>query len=57
MNRFHMPGEGSERYTVQQICAILKKAEKQGFSLEQGSYVEKMTIGQIDRLTQGVYDA
>jgi len=57
MNRFDMPATGSERYTIQQICAILKEAERQGFSLERGSYVEQMTIDQLERLTRRVYDA
>jgi hypothetical protein len=57
MKSFYMPADGSERYTIQQICAILKIAEAQGFPLERGSYVEQMTIAQLDRLTQKVYDA
>lgn len=31
MNGFYMPADGSERYTIEQICAVLKIAEEQGY--------------------------
>lgn len=46
-----------QNYTLKRHDEILKLAETQGHPLEQGSYIEKMTIAQLDRLTQGVYDA
>jgi len=47
----------SARYTCGQIVSILERAESQGHPLERGSYLEKMTIAQVDRLTRNVYDA
>ena len=47
----------SARYTCGQIVAILERAEKQGHPLERGSYLESMTIAQVDRLTRKEYDA
>ena len=44
-------------YSCAQIVAILKRAEAQGYPLERGSYLENMTIRQLDRLTKGFYDA
>ena len=44
-------------YTPEQIKYILEKAEAQGYPLERGSYLESMTVKQVARLTNGVYDA
>lgn len=44
-------------YTPSQIAFILKKAEAMGLPLEKDSYVEKLTIKQLARLTNGHYDA
>lgn len=53
---FHLDKPKRE-YTPRQISAILNRAEQQGFPLERGSYLEKMTISQIERLVEGRYDA
>ena len=44
-------------YTCGQIAEILKRAESMGYPLERGSYLESMTVKQVDRLTQQKYDA
>lgn len=44
-------------YTLQRHDDILRAAQAQGHSLDRGSYIEDMTIGQLDRLTRGEYDA
>jgi hypothetical protein len=56
-NGFEMFADGSDCYTDAQINFILKKAEALGLPLEKGTHVEKMTIKQLARLTNGVYDA
>jgi len=33
------------------------KAEAQGYPVEVGSYIEQLTVKQVARLTNGVYDA
>ena len=44
-------------FTMGQIAALLEAAEKQGYPMERGSYVENMTVKQLARLMQGVHDA
>ena len=44
-------------YTCGQIAEMLIRAEKMGFPLERGSYLENLTVKQLDRLTQQKYDA
>jgi hypothetical protein len=44
-------------YTSAQICALIETAEHQGYPIERGSYLEHMTVKQLARLTNGVYDA
>ena len=57
MNGFYMLSDGHERFTVGEICAILKQADQMGIPLEAGSYVEQMTIRQLAMLVRGEYDA
>jgi hypothetical protein len=45
------------RYTSEQICWLLKMAKDQGHSLERGTYLEQMTISQLDALVHGKTDA
>jgi len=40
-----------------QIAALLETAEKRGYPLERGSYLENMTVKQLARLMQGIHDA
>lgn len=44
-------------YTVEKIQSILQMAEAQGHPLEKGSYLEKMTIRQIDDMVHGRLDS
>jgi imidazolonepropionase-like amidohydrolase len=44
-------------YTPEQIAQILEKAEKQGHPVEVDSYLAQLTVKQVARLTNGVYDA
>jgi hypothetical protein len=44
-------------YTVERIQSILRMAETQGHPLEKGSYLEKMTIRQIDDMVHGRLDS
>jgi len=52
-----LPSDPKGLYTRGQIIAILERARQQGHPLERGSYLEKMTIGQLDRLTKEATDA
>ena len=40
-------------YTLEQICALLDKAEKMGLPLDKGSYLDQMTIRQLEELVNG----
>ena len=44
-------------YTPEQIAAILMKAEAQGHPVEVDSYLAQLTVKQVARMTNGVYDA
>ena len=45
-------------YTPEQIAFILEKAQKQGHPVEaDDSYIHQLTVKQVARLTNGVYDA
>lgn len=44
-------------YTLGQIAALVELAKKRGYSLEPGSYLESMTVKQLDRLGNERYDA
>jgi hypothetical protein len=45
-------------YTPEQIAFILEKAQKQGHPVEaDDSYIHQLTVMQLARLTNGVYDA
>lgn len=44
-------------WTMPEIVALLVKANNMGLPLESGSWVEKMTIAEIDRFVNGVHDA
>ncbi|CAN5950978.1 unnamed protein product [Sphagnum jensenii] len=44
-------------YTLAEVCAILKRAEDMGLPMDAGSWIEELTLGQIDLLTKGVHDA
>jgi hypothetical protein len=40
-------------YTPDAICALLLEAGRQGYPLEPGSYLQHMTIRQLDLLVHG----
>jgi hypothetical protein len=42
-----------DRYTLKQICALLDKAAAMGLPLYKGSYVEQMTIRELEELVNG----
>ena len=44
-------------YTVAHICALLRMAQVHGHPLDRGSYLEHMTIAQLDALVHGRTDA
>lgn len=44
-------------YTIDQIASILQKAREQGHPMCRGSYLEGMTVKQIDALVNGRTDA
>ncbi len=44
-------------YTPEQIKFILEKAKAQGHPVEVDSYLAQLTVKQVARLTNGVYDA
>lgn len=41
------------KYTSDAILAIILEAQRQGYPLEHGSYLEHMTIKQLDQLVHG----
>lgn len=43
-------------YTIGQIASLLRQAEAQGHTLERNSYLEKMTVRQLDNLVHGRMD-
>lgn len=53
---FHLR-EPKREYAPRHVAEILLRAEQQGHPLIEGSYLEKMTISQIERLLDGRYDA
>lgn len=40
----------SKLYLSDDICELLEKAEKLGYSLERGSELERMTIAQLEEI-------
>lgn len=44
-------------YTLGQIVALIEIAEKRGYPLESGSYLEQMTVKQLARLMNEKFDA
>jgi len=42
-------------YTHQEIVDLLEKAERLGFDLEAGSWLEQLTIAELDRLVNVVH--
>ena len=57
MNKFTIPYTDSEEYSNEEISRILKIADTKGFPLHAGSYVENMTIKQLDKATREEFDA
>ena len=50
-----MPLPESERlYSDDEIAELLEQAQSLGFSLEQGSELEHLTVGELDRLVHQV---
>ena len=37
-------------YTHSEVCDLLEEAENYGFSLEKGSELDNMTVGELDRM-------
>jgi hypothetical protein len=57
---FHIiviPDEADDAYGPKQIHALLKEAERQGHPLDAGTYIEKMSVRQLDALLHGRTDA
>ena len=50
-----VPDDGER--SAEQIRLMLKTAEQQGHPLEPGSYLEEMTVKQLEALIQGRTDA
>lgn len=49
-----MPRPEDERlYSDDELVAMLEKAEAMGLNLEKGSDLEKLTIGELERLVSG----
>jgi hypothetical protein len=44
------------RYSLDQVVAILAKADEMNLPMEKGSYLESMTIRQLDNLVNGKAD-
>lgn len=49
--------DADEFYRPKDIHALLKEAERQGHSLNAGSYIEHLTVRQLDALVHGKTDA
>jgi len=45
------------RYTLMQFYGLLVEAQKCGHPLSSGSYIEKLTVSQLDALLHGKSDA
>ncbi len=52
-----IPDEADGAYGPKQIHALLKEAERQGHPLDAGTYIEKMSVRQLDALLHGRTDA
>jgi len=39
-------------YTHSDVCDLLERAEELGFSLEKGSELENLTVGQLEQLVR-----
>lgn len=46
-----------DRYRPEDVHALLKEAELQGHSLGAGTYIEQLTVRQLDALVHGRTDA
>jgi len=44
-------------YTCKMIADVIERAEAQGHPVKRGSYLEHMTVAQLDRLKRTMYDA
>jgi hypothetical protein len=49
--------EDEDQYSPAQIRELLKEAERQGHPLDAGSYLEEMSVRQLDALVHGRTDA
>lgn len=47
----------SGKYTPDGVAALLLRAEQMGHPLEKGSYIQHLTISQLDALVNGRFDA
>jgi hypothetical protein len=52
-----MTSDPHETYTLRQIVALIELAEKRGYPLEPGSYLESLTVKQLARLMNDHFDA
>jgi hypothetical protein len=48
---------GQRMFSLSDIKTILKNVEDMGLPLEAGSFLEQLTLDQLELLTHGVYDA
>lgn len=45
------------QHTPESVAALLLRAEKMGHPLEKDSYIQNMTVEQLDSLVNGRFDA
>lgn len=43
-------GDPVKKYSHEQVCDLLEKAEKLGVSLEKGCFLEQMTLSELEEL-------
>ena len=53
---FVIPDDSNGQYSAGDIRELLKAAELQGHPLEPGSYLEQLTVRQLDALVHGRTD-
>ena len=51
----HLRPDSERTYTDDEVCCLLEMASDLGFSLEEDSPLDNLTVGELDRLVHTIY--
>ena len=46
-------GDEPRRYSHAEVCDLIEEADRRGYPIEAGSWLDGLTVGQLDRLLHG----